>query len=170
MRQLLRIGLVLGAAFLLAACAAVSLKPPTVSFGGIEWRQGNLAEQHFALALRIDNPNAQDLPVSALTLELELAGRRFASGRSAEPVTIPAGDDALLVVDVVSDLASVLRVVREARREGRSAIDFRLVGEVEVAGYGRHPFVRSGVVRADRIERSLNRAAVPPVDRSAAAP
>lgn len=167
MRHLLRIGLVLGAAFLLAACAAV--KPPTVSFGGIEWRQGNLAEQHFALALRVDNPNAQDLPVSALTLDLELAGRRFASGRSVEPLTIPAGEDALLVVDVASDLASVLRVVREARRDGRNAIDFRLVGEVELAGYGRHPFVRSGVLRTDRIERSLKRLASPAAQGTAAA-
>lgn len=159
----------LAGSLLLAACAGfgVPSKPPEVSFAGIEWRQGNLAEQHFSLALRVDNPNAQALPVSSLTLEVEFAGKRFASGRSAAPVTIPADGEATLVIDVVSDLASVLRLVREARREGRTLIDYRLVGEVEVEGYGRHPFTRSGVVPTDRVERRLLRPAPAGAGKSA---
>jgi len=149
----------ISAACVLVACASVLTrpKPPEVSFAGIEWRQGNLAEQHFALKLRVDNPNAQDLPLKELVIDLELAGQRFASGRSVAPLTILANDDAVLVVDVSSDLRAVLRLVLDARRDGRQLIDYRIRGEVEIDGFGRHPFERSGVVPADRIEKRLLR-------------
>lgn len=151
----------IAATLALAACAGIGVpsKPPEVSFAGIEWRQGNLVEQHFALKLRVDNPNAQALPLKEVVIDLELAGQRFASGRSTAPLSIPANDDAILVVDVSSDLRAVLRVVREARRDGQQLIDYRIRGEVEVEGFGRHPFERSGVVPAERIEKRLLRPA-----------
>nr|WP_233448568.1 LEA type 2 family protein [Rhodocyclus tenuis] len=149
------------AAVTLAACAGIGVptKPPEVSFAGIEWQHGNLAEQHFALKLRVDNPNAQALPLQEVVIDLELAGQRFASGRSTVPLSVPAKGDATLVVDVSSDLRAVLRLVREARRDGRQLIDYRIRGEVEVDGFGRHPFERSGAVPAERIEKRLLRAA-----------
>ncbi|MQY50614.1 hypothetical protein GH865_05055 [Rhodocyclus tenuis] len=146
-------------ALVLAGCAALSVpkKPPEVSLAGIEWREGTLFEQHFAIKLRLDNPNAQPLPLKSLVLNVELAGQRFASGRSLAPLTIPPEDDAVLVIDVRSDLLSVLRVVREAQRDGRTMIDYRLLGDIELDGLGRHPFERSGLVPVDRVEKQLLR-------------
>jgi LEA14-like dessication related protein len=141
----------------LAACTGLT-KKPEISLDGIELVGLGLVEQRFVLKLSIDNPNAVDLSIKALRYDLELNGSHFAQGASEQALVVPGHGKAVLEVMSVSRLATVLRQMREARREGREQVAFRLYGQAEVAGLGSLAFERRGEIPALRLDKLLPKA------------
>ena len=143
------IGLAIFAA-LLSGCAG-RLQKPEVSLAGVELVGFGLVEQRLLLKLRISNPNDVDLPVKALSFDLDLDGQPFAKGASEQPVIVARQADALLEVKVVSRLGELLKQLRAARRNGK--LGYRVYGRVEVEGSGSVAFDRSGDVPLAALER-----------------
>jgi LEA14-like dessication related protein len=138
----------------LAACTGLT-KKPEISLAGIELVGLGLVEQQFVLKLSIDNPNAVDVSIKALRYDLELNGSHFAQGASQHALVVPSHGKAVLEVVSVSRLSTVLKQMREAQREGRERVAFRLYGQAEVEGWGQLPFERSGEVPALRLDKLL---------------
>lgn len=137
-------------AALLAGCAG-RLQKPEISLAGVELVGLGLVEQRLLLKLRISNPNDVDLPVKALSFDLELDGQPFAKGASEQPVRVPRQADALLEVKVVSRLGELLKPLRAARQNGK--LGYRVHGRVELEGSGSVAFDRSGDVSLAALER-----------------
>ena len=137
---------------LLVGCAG-RLQKPEVSLAGVELVGLGLSEQRLLLKLRIGNPNDVDLPVNALSFDLELNGRSFAKGVSERPVIVLRQGEALLEVKTLSRLAEVLRELREARKTGSGTLRYRLFGRVELDGSGSVPFDRSGELPLSALEK-----------------
>lgn len=135
-------------AALLAGCASlVGIgQPPGVTLAGIDLREIGLFEQRFGLKLRIQNPNAVDLPISGLSFEVELNGHPFANGLSNQSVTVPKMGEATLDVDAVSNLASLLKQLQELQKGGRDRVDYRIIGRLSAGALGSIPFERKGDV------------------------
>jgi LEA14-like dessication related protein len=92
-----------------------------------------LLEQRYGLQLRILNPNDTAIPLEGLSYTLEINGREFAYGVSRQSVSIPAYGEALLDVDVVSNLLNVLQQVQEMGTEKRGSLNYRLSGKMNLA-------------------------------------
>ena len=137
-------------AALLAGCAA-PLQKPEISLAGVELVGIGLVEQRLLLELRIRNPNDVDLPVKALSFDLDLDGQPFAKGASEQPVTIARQAEAQLDVKVVSRFGEVLKQLRAARQNGK--LGYRVHGRVELEGSGSVAFDRSGEVPLASLER-----------------
>jgi LEA14-like dessication related protein len=133
-----------------SACSGLS-KAPEISLAGIDLLGFGLVEQRFVLRLAIRNPNDVELSVKDLSFELELDGNHFAKGSSETPLLVPQHGEAVLEVVSVSRLASVLKLMRDARKEGRERLVFRMYGSAEVAGLGRLPFERKGEIPVLRL-------------------
>jgi LEA14-like dessication related protein len=134
---------------LLAGCAGVSgmaglAQKPEVSLAGIDLIEFGLQQQRFALRLTVRNPNAIELPISALNLAVELGGTPFASGASEQAVSVPPRGEAQLEVKVSSDLGRILNQLRVLKRNTRGRIDYTIRGTVAVGGAGRGSFPLSG--------------------------
>ena len=125
---------VLMVVLLLAGCASLGgyRDPPRVSLVSIEPLDMTLLEQRYALQLRILNPNDVALPVSGLNYSIEINRREFAYGVSRQSVTIPAHGEALLDVEVISNLLSLMRQVQELGAGGKQVIDYRLSGKLSL--------------------------------------
>lgn len=136
--------LALTLALLLAACVPVS--KPTVTLAGIGIDSIGLFEQRFVLRLRVNNPNDMDLPIDSLRFELEVAGQPFASGSSSQAVTIPRRGEGVLEVLATSNLGDFLRRFGESGQGEGSGFDYRLRGDMAVAGYGSFPFDSRGQI------------------------
>ena len=148
-----RIGGLAIAAALLAGCAA-PLQKPEVSLAGVELVGIGLVEQRLLLKLNVSNPNDVDLPVKALSFDLDLDGQPFAKGVSEQPVTIARHAEAQLDVKVVSRLGDVLKQLNAARKNGK--LGYRVHGRVEFngsAGPASVAFDRSGEVSLSALER-----------------
>ncbi|MBS1191246.1 MAG: Water Stress and Hypersensitive response domain protein [Rhodocyclaceae bacterium] len=131
-------------ALLLAACAAPITKAPAVTLAGVDIESLGLFEQRFILTLRVRNPNEVDIPVEGLVFDVELNGRHFADGVSGLAVTIPRLGEAMLEVRATSNLAAFLRQWRDMEKAGRPGLDYRVRGNLRVAGYGELPFDHRG--------------------------
>ena len=75
--------LVRGVALLLLAGGAAlgpGMERPSITISEIRMHDSTLLEQRFFATLRIQNPNAFDLPVEGVAYDLEVSGRPFAKG------------------------------------------------------------------------------------------
>jgi LEA14-like dessication related protein len=138
---------VLMVVLLLAGCASLGgyRDPPRVSLVSIEPLDMTLLEQRYALQLRILNPNDVALPVSGLNYSIEINRREFAYGVSRQSVTIPAHGEALLDVEVISNLLSLMRQMQELGAGGKQVIEYRLSGKLSLDNSPvRLPFDYSG--------------------------
>ncbi|MCK7492684.1 MAG: LEA type 2 family protein [Comamonadaceae bacterium] len=75
---------------------------------------------------------------------MEVNGQTFAKGVSGQTVTVPRFGEAVLAVDAVSNLASVLRQISELSKGGREGIDYRIHGRLATGNFGSVPFESKG--------------------------
>jgi LEA14-like dessication related protein len=104
-----------------------------VSLVSIQPKDMTLLEQRYGLQLRILNPNETAIPLEGLSYSLEINGREFAYGVSRQAVSIPAFGEALLDVDVVSNLLNVLQQVQEMSNEQQDSLKYRLSGKLSLS-------------------------------------
>lgn len=144
--------------FLLVAAGLVACTPalhkPEVTLTGIELLGLGLSEQQFVMKLRVINPNALELPVEELQFDIEIEGRHFAHGTTTAPVTIPGNGEATLDIMALSRLGNLSKPVREALKEGRTQLAYRLAGQAELGkGIGRVPLTKSGTIPLSMLEK-----------------
>ncbi len=123
-------------ALLLGGCASMRPYPdtPRVSLVSIQPLDMQMLEQRFVLELRILNPNSVAIPVSGLSYALEINQREFAYGVSQQAVSIPPYGEALLQVEVVSNLLNVMRQLQQlGDSPGGGGLEYRLHGKIGLA-------------------------------------
>ena len=137
-------------ALAVTACATTGSfpEPPRVTLTSIQPKDMTLLEQRYSLQLRIMNPNDVALPVEGLSYALEINGREFAYGVSNAEVSIPPFSEALLDVEVVSNLLNVMQQVQELQGEQHDSLSYRLSGKLSLANSpARLPFEYAGELK-----------------------
>jgi LEA14-like dessication related protein len=121
----------------LAGCSvfAPKLQSPHLSIVNVEHLGSNFLEQRLRVHIRVENPNDRDLPVSALTYSIEVAGQEFAHGAANESFTVPANGETEFATDVSANMAGALiAILGRGHGSANDSIDYRIVGEVRLAG------------------------------------
>jgi len=131
---------------LVAACGPVpeQIIEPEVSVVDIQLVEGTLFEQRMDLILRIRNPNDFDLALDGMRFDLEVNDRSFVRGLSDEPVVVPRLGERVIYVPATTTLIEMVNQMILLSQRG--TIDYRIVGEVILASYGRVavPFEKRG--------------------------
>jgi LEA14-like dessication related protein len=124
--------LVLTALALLAGgCATLSgINPPRVNVSNVTPQDMTLFEQRFLVQLRVQNPNDMDLELKAMTFDLDLNGKSFATGLSNKAVTIPRFGSNVVDVEVISGLTSFLRQLKSFTGGTAPRFAYRLRGKL----------------------------------------
>ena len=146
----LRSALLCMLALAVTACATTGSfpEPPRVTLTSIQPMDMTLLEQRYRLQLRIMNPNDVALPVEGLSYALEINGREFAYGVSNAEVSIPPFSEALLDVEVVSNLLNVMQQVQELQGEQHDSLHYRLSGKISLDNSpARLPFEYEGELK-----------------------
>ena len=93
-----RTGLLLALLVLPGASASLAglKQQPGIRVAGIDLVELGFLEQRFAELLRVRNPNGVELPITGLSFDIEVNGRRCVSGLSDEAVTVPRFGEGLL--------------------------------------------------------------------------
>ncbi len=134
----------------LVACAGLGTyaDPPRVSLTSIEALDMTLFEQRYRLGLRIQNPNDHALPIRAMTYEVDLNGRKFAHGLSAQSLTVPAFGEEVVEVEVVSNLLRVIEQVRGLESEQAPQLSWRVSGDLRLRDRtSKLPFEYAGALQ-----------------------
>jgi len=116
---------------ILGGCALWQREPLRVSVAGIEQLPGQGLEARFAVQLRIQNPNDKPLNFDGISLDMDLAGKSFASGVSDQSGSVPRFGEIVIAVPVtVPALAMVRQAIGLARGERVSKIDYEVRGRL----------------------------------------
>ena len=131
----------------LAGCASLptNLKAPEVSFVSMRAVEASVFEQKLEVRMKVRNPNAIDLPVNGLDVDMELAGEPFARGVSAREFVVPANGEAEFDMNVTANaMNALLRIAGD--RSG--AVDYKLKGKLstKIGLLRTIPFEESGRV------------------------
>lgn len=142
-------------ALLLAGCATLAgvTEKPRVSLKSLAPLEIGLLEQRFLLQLRVENPNRVEIPIEGLSFTVELNGQPFAEGLSDKAVTLPALGEGLVEVKASTRLSRLLKRFQEMAEQGRSRLDYRIVGKLHSPTLGTVPFDSRGQISPEDLWR-----------------
>jgi len=128
MRSVLFVLLAFGV-LLCGGCA--SLQPIDVIMAGVEPLQGQGLELRMLVKLRIQNPNDLPLDFNGVSLQMDVQGKRFATGVSDAVGSVPRFGETIVSVPVS---ISVFRVLRQAMdvvtNEYRGKLEYEMTGRL----------------------------------------
>lgn len=111
-------------------CASLQRPEPVqVIVAGVEPLQGEALELRMLVKLRIQNPNDMPLDFNGVSVELDVQGKRFATGVSDAVGSVPRFGETIIGVPVS---ISVFRIARQAF--GVMSSEFRGKLEYEMSG------------------------------------
>jgi LEA14-like dessication related protein len=106
-----RLCVVLACVALASGCASLATRDPlNVTVAGIEGLPGEGMELRLLVKLRVQNPNDAPVEYDGIAVDLDVQGRSFASGVSAETGVVPGFGEAVVSVPVT---VSMLRMARQ---------------------------------------------------------
>lgn len=133
-------------ASLLAGCSALPNRDPlNIDVAGIEPLPGEGLELRLTVRVRIQNPNDTAIDYSGAALDLDLNGRKLASGVADVMGTVPRYGEAVLEIPVT---VSALNMARQAlgfmNAEGQRDVKYEVRGKLEGGIFGTRRFSAEG--------------------------
>ena len=117
------------AVLLFGSCA--SFQPIDVIMAGVEPIQGQGLELRMLVKLRIQNPNDLPLDFNGVSVQMDVQGKRFASGVSDAVGSVPRFGETIVSVPVS---ISVFRIARQAMdlvtNEYRGKLEYEMTGRL----------------------------------------
>ena len=113
-------------------CAALyqNMERPRINIANIMPRDIKLFEQVFDLELRIQNPNNTPLEINGLAFDLEINGKRFATGVSNQSLVIDRLSSDVIHVEAITTLVGFLRQVAEYQETPNPRVGYRIMGSI----------------------------------------
>ena len=134
------------AVFLMGGCASLQGREPIpVIIAGVEPLQGEGLEVRMLVKLRIQNPNDSPLDINGVAVQMDVQGKRFATGVSDAVVSVPRFGEAVVGVPVS---ISVFRIASQAigvmTNEYRGKIAYEMTGRLAGPAFGSVHFKSNG--------------------------
>lgn len=143
----------------LAGCAGMlpKLEQPQVGVASINLVEPGLLEQRYRVQLRVQNPNAIDLPIDGIQLRVEINDHPFVTGVSPHPVTVPRYGSALIDIDAVSTLAALARQLKDITLSQTETMHYKLSGKVHLSQPSIElPFAEEGDINLSGLRSKAN--------------
>jgi LEA14-like dessication related protein len=96
---------------LLQGCAGVGKEPLQVTVAGFEPLAGEGMELRMMVKLRVQNPNDKPVDYKGVAVEMNVRGKSFASGVSAERGTVPQFGETVVSMPIS---VSAMRMMQQA--------------------------------------------------------
>ena len=117
-----------------AGCSVFSpqFEKPAVNVIGIEMAGGNFLRQNFLVKFDVQNPNNRALPVTAVNVELYVAGQRVASGVSNSAFVVPAHGEVPFDMTITANLALALMTLGQRADQHSDSLDYEMTGTASI--------------------------------------
>lgn len=115
-----------------AGCASLGSRDPVEAYVvGVEPLQGAGLEFRMLVKLRVQNPNETPIDYSGVSVNMDVLGRRFASGVSDASGTVPRFGERVIEVPVsVSAFRLVGRAIEVFSKDNPGKIEYELRGKL----------------------------------------
>lgn len=134
-------------AVMLTGCAAwqTPLETLHVTLVDLRMLDMTLFEQRYGLKIRLQNPNPVELPITGMNFRLDVNDSELGRGVSDQPVTVPAYGEAVVEINLTSNLVRIFDQIRGLESGKGQNLRYRLAGGISVANrMGKLPFDYQG--------------------------
>ena len=117
---------------LFGGCASLQRREPIeVIMVGVEPLQGEELELRMLVKLRIQNPNDLPLDFNGVSVEMDVQGKRFATGVSDAVGSVPRFGETIVSVPVSISLFRIMRQAMDVvTNEYRGKLEYELTGRL----------------------------------------
>lgn len=131
---------------LFSGCASLQGREPIeVIMVGVEPLQGEGLELRMLVKLRIQNPNDMALDFNGVSVEMDVQGKRFATGVSDAAGSVPRFGETIVAVPVS---VSVLRIARQVmdvvNNDYRGKLSYEMTGKLAGPAFNSMHFKSTG--------------------------
>ena len=131
---------------LLQGCATVPHRDPLqVTVAGIEPLEGEGLEMRLMVKLRVQNPNDAPVEYDGVAVDMEVQGKKFATGVADTMGSVPRFGEAVVSVPVT---ISAMRMIGQAlglmQGSGLEKIRYEMTGKLSGLGLGSERFAVQG--------------------------
>jgi len=122
-------------ALVLASGGCTQLERPDVLVTNLTPLESTMLEYRMEIALRILNPNDQEIAVRGLDLRLNVNDRTLARGVAGEPFVVPALGEAETTINASTTVLDVWRqIAAMSGAQGQTGVDYELTGKIHLEG------------------------------------
>lgn len=132
---------------LFSGCAVLpsAIESPHVSLNNLQVLDMTLLEQRYTVTLRVQNPNPVPIPISGMNFRLDINDSELGRGVTNQAVTVPAYGEALVEINLVSNLMRLFNQIRGLESNKEQSLRYRLAGGISVEDrLGKLPFEYQG--------------------------
>lgn len=131
---------------LLSGCAALAPRDPLqVTVAGIEPLQGQGLEMRMNVKLRVQNPNDAPVDYNGVALQMDVQGKKFASGVIDATGSVPRFGESVITVPVtISAFSMVRQAMGMMKGTGISKIEYEMKGKLSGGGLSATRFTSKG--------------------------
>jgi len=124
--------------FILLGCAGLGqrLESPRITLASIKIQEVTVFESIFQIEIRLFNTNEAPLDIKGIDCDLELNGRRFATGVSKAQTKIPSYETALIPITIYSSVIDVVMGLRGLSKTEK--LKYKITGRLRL-GKGAMP-------------------------------
>ena len=130
---------------LLSSCAGIGqslLQAPDLKITNVRVSNLSLINQNIVFTLGIDNPNPIPIPLKGFSYKLDLNGVEFANGYNESDISIPAGGNSVMDLNIEGDLISFIQKFGWVKQGG---LDYNLSGDIALLSSSlRFPYSQEG--------------------------
>jgi len=131
---------------LLGGCASFQYPEPLhVIIAGVEPLEGEGMEVRMLVKLRMQNPNNSPLEFNGLSVQMDVQGKRFATGVSDAGGSIPRFGEALVEIPVSISVFSIARqAIGVLTKEYRGKLAYEMTGRLAGPAFNSVHFTSKG--------------------------
>ena len=126
------------------------IESPSVTIANVDVVGLTVFEQRYKLSLRIQNPNAFDLPVRGMAVSMLINGKEIGKGVNNEHFTLPAIGEAVRDIEIVSGIDRLAHALQPPRSNATPAANFYLHGRLVLEDRQRSVAFKVGGAVVDR--------------------
>lgn len=117
---------------ILSGCAALQPREAQVRVTIADLRplESTLMEQRYLVKIRLQNRSRDDLKINGMSFDLDLNGKRFASGVSNQETTIPGFSESMLEVKLSSTVFGLIKQFGALQERQAGGFDYQISGSL----------------------------------------
>jgi LEA14-like dessication related protein len=132
----------------LMSCSNLPRNTPRldVTLSDITPTEVGLFEQQYKIGLRVQNPSDNAIAIDGFAYQIEINGKPFAHGVSAESTTVPRFGQVVVSATAVSSLSGLVEQIRQLASGSSDKLRYRITGSFSVSVGGAIPFDQRGEI------------------------
>jgi LEA14-like dessication related protein len=117
---------------LLSGCAALQTQEDRirVTIADLKPLESTLMEQRYLVKIRLQNRSKDALKIDGMSFDLDLNGKRFASGVSNQETTVPGFSESMLEVKLSSTVFGLIKQFGALQDRQNGTFDYQISGSL----------------------------------------